>query len=472
MRAPATPATAHFSAPYFCPPYPASLLCCAQPNGKGPSIHNGSIFKPVSPASPSRLVLPERTASEVTMTRIYPIQPIQPKNLGVMDFPESGWQSPRARAHQKVSSNTSHSLSDSWRTPPALQILQSCKGMRAGAKEASSELGFKNAHEKQGKHTGTAPVALVGFVPSKTLPRLTPGGAQQSPRNLLLQSSATSDGWSAEKFSFRNEWSTERSSLTTSKTIPPSPFNIQLSDASNAQKTQMDALRQLKEEVMNIVSLAAVTPRVTRQSPRNNPKGSWVPRFDLLRERTQHVNRQTMKELEQTEEFLGRWSTAHPTTGSKAHPCTGGTDLSVEGDSGNHSPRLHMCVCAGVDLRQLLRAHNTVLAESKACLTEWIKVCDTYPVSPRRWKTSIEASSDGGLMKMLELGPDTGGNRRVVDLCPHKPLSVQTETPTGSMPVAGFSGQAPKSLSTKRRRGSRDEPITSPRGMARSTAKW
>lgn len=229
---------------------------------------------------------------------------------------------------------------------------------------------------------------------------------------------------------------------------------------------------------MNIVSLAAVTPlaavtsRVTHQSPRNNPKGSWVPRVDLLRERTQHVNRQTKKELEQTEEFLGRWSTAHPTTGGKAHPFTGSTDLGVEGDSGKYTPCLRMCVCAGVELHQLMQAHNTVSAESRARLTEWIKVCDAYPVSPRRWTTSTEANSDGGLMKMLELGPDMGGYRRVVDLGPHEPLSMQTERPTGSIHVAGFSGQAPKSLSTKRRRGSREEPITSPRGMARSTAKW
>jgi hypothetical protein len=411
------------------------------------------------------------------MIRIQPIQPLQPKTLVVRDFPESGWQSPRARAHQKGSSNTSRSLSpDSRRAPPALHILQTGKGMRhaSGAKEASSELGFKNADEKQGKHSGTVPVALVSFVPSKTLPRLTPRGAQQSPRNLLPQWSATSDGRSAEKFSFRNDWSAERFSVTTSKTIPPSPFNIPLSgvSTSNTEKTPMAALRQLKEEVMNIVSLAAVTPRVTRQSPRNKPKGSWVPRVDLLRERTQHVNRQTKKNFEQTEEFLGRGSTAHPPTGGKAHPYTGRADLGVEGDSGKYSPRLRMYVCAGVDLHQLMRAHNKVLAESKARFTEWIKVCDTYPVSPRRWTSSTEASSDGGLMNMLELGPDMGGYRRVVDLGPHQPLPVQTERQTGSMHVAGFSGQAPKTLSTKRRRGSRDEPITSPRGMARSTAKW
>lgn len=268
------------------------------------------------------------------------------KTLGVWELSESveipaqetkGLHSPRARAHPK-GSNDSHSMSPSARrAPPGLKIPKSSKGVRAsGAKEASIQLDLANTLEKQDKHPGLSP--------SKVLPRLTPRGAQQSTRNLVTRWSATNTDWSAEKLS---RGTAKTTSIPASPSITQTPSGSQKStriEAGEREMGPMTALRQLKAEVMhNIhVSLAntvhvslAATPRTfqpsenfrqPRQSPRANPKGSWVPRVDVLRERTQHGNRQTKKEFEHTEEFLARWSTAHPTTR--------GSVLSIEGDAG------------------------------------------------------------------------------------------------------------------------------------------
>jgi hypothetical protein len=146
---------------------------------------------------------------------------------------------------------------------------------------------------------------------------------------------------------------------------------------------------------------------------RTKLKGTWVPRLSHLHEiaaRPGAVASSVFRQLGDTEGLLTGWSSGRHTRRSA--------------DPGSPSG-------------------GSNVQKNKLSMSEWVKVCDTYPVSPRRLSVLTGIGSDGSPATMVELGPAMGGQRRQVD------LSVEGRPGIESTP-----------------------PHATPRGMARAVVPW
>ena len=301
--------------------------------------------------------------------------------------------------------------------------------------------------------------------------RLTPKGAQPSSRGgVTVWSHATHSDWSlrsgvstgdASQAAGSSRGTIKKNSNRNSPRVSGSSSicNSRVSsghDARGGAMGPMTALKQLRKEVSNIdFSLQGIRHTTWGARPDHpsewssenehvlkrlhqmpaasvKPKGSWVLRMSHLRDtaaRPDVITASTSRQLGVTKEFVTGWS------------------------SERHYVRDKICGAEG--------AVTMGSPKSKLHMAEWVKVCDTYPVSPRRLASLTGIGSDSRAT-MIELGPMLGGQRRQVDLSVDNASKSSDQEHTSSLPLASANNQ---SLSRF------PEGITTPRGMARAVVQ-